>query len=113
MHELSIAHGLVRTAVEHALAGGAARVSRLDVVIGALAGVEPEALAFCFPLAARETVCEGAELAITIVPGRGRCGACGAEADITALMEACPACGQWPIAVEGGREMTLRSMEVT
>jgi hydrogenase nickel incorporation protein HypA/HybF len=113
VHELSIATSLVETAVRNAEVAGARTVVSLELKLGALAGVEPEALSFCFPVAARGTICEGAELKLEIVPASGTCAACGALSEVRDLLEPCPACGAWPLAVEGGREMRLESLEVT
>ncbi len=113
MHELSIAMSLVQTAVRHAEAEGARSVQRVKVRVGALSGVEPDALSFCFPVAARESLCEGADLDLEIVPGAGTCPACGATSEVRDLMAPCPTCGSWPLAVEGGRDLALDSLEVT
>jgi hydrogenase nickel incorporation protein HypA/HybF len=113
MHELSIACGLVRTASDEAARHGASHVVSLDVVIGGLCGVEPDALSFCFPAAASGTACEGAELRIEVEPAKGRCAQCATESDVRDLMSPCPHCGAWPLALEGGREMRLRALEVT
>jgi hydrogenase nickel incorporation protein HypA/HybF len=113
MHELSIATSLVETAARNAEAHGARRVVGLNVRIGALSGVEPDALSFCFPIAARETPCEGAELRLEIIPASGTCGKCGERMEVRDLLAPCPACGEWPLRVEGGREMQLESLEVT
>ena len=113
MHELSIARGIVRTATEAASRHGAARVVKVDVVVGALCGVEPGALAFCFPAAAAGTVCEGAELAIEVEPATGYCERCASKSDVRDFMSPCPACGAWPLGLEGGREMKLRALEVS
>ncbi len=113
MHELSIATSLVETAVRTARSNGAGRVVRLEVRLGSLCGVEPEALTFCFPIAARETPCEGAELRLRIVPASGTCGRCSARTEVSDLLAPCPSCGEWPLRVEGGREMLLESLEVT
>lgn len=113
MHELSIAVSLIQSTVEQALARGATGVSRIHLRLGALSGVEPEALDFCFPLAARGTLCEGAELDIEVRAARGVCAACGQTSPIHGLMEPCPACGAWPLALEGGREIQLEALEVT
>jgi hydrogenase nickel incorporation protein HypA/HybF len=112
MHELSIACSLVCTASSEAERHGASRVTRLDVVVGALAGVEPASLSFCFPVAAAGTRCAGAELNLDVVPARANCPACHHEGEARDLMDACPRCGSWPLVLEGGREMCLRSMEV-
>ena len=113
MHELSIATSLVDAAVRSASANGASRVVRLDVRLGSLAGVEPEALSFCFPIVARETLCEGAELRLRIVPAAGTCGRCATRTEVSDLLAPCPACGEWPLRIEGGREMQLESLEVS
>ncbi len=112
MHELSIAMSLVETAARQAESQGYHGVRKVSLRLGALAGVEPESLSFCFPLAAKDTICEGAELELTFVPGSGVCGSCGSRSEVTDLLAPCPSCGGWPLAVEGGREMQLESMEV-
>ncbi|GAB4305688.1 MAG: hydrogenase maturation nickel metallochaperone HypA [Myxococcota bacterium] len=112
MHELSIAQGIVRIAMKYAELHKAERVARIDITIGALSGVESEALSFCFPFAAEGTVCEGAELGVTIEKGKGSCEKCGASVEVSDLMTVCPACGNWPLKVEGGNEMLIKSLEV-
>ena len=112
MHELSIATSLVETAARSAAANGADRVLKVNVRIGTLSGVEPESLSFCFPIVARETVCDGAELHLEIVPGSGTCPKCEAKSEVHDLLAPCPGCGDWPLRVEGGREMQLESLEV-
>ncbi len=112
MHELSIATSLVETAVRTAAAHRAVRVTRLRLLLGSLAGVQQSALEFSFPIAARGTLCEGAVLEIVPVPARGTCPRCRTVADVDDLMAPCASCGDWPLEVAGGREMTLDSLEV-
>jgi hydrogenase nickel incorporation protein HypA/HybF len=112
MHELSIACDLVRTATDEAARNGASRVVSVDLVLGALTGVEPAALSYCFPVAAAGTACDGAELRIEVEPAIGRCAGCRATSEIRDLMSPCPQCGAWPLGLEGGREMKLRALEV-
>jgi hydrogenase nickel incorporation protein HypA/HybF len=112
MHELSIACGLVRTAADEAARNGASRVVSIEVVLGALTGVEAGALSFCFPAAAAGTTCDGAELRIEVEPAQGRCERCAAQSEVRDFMSPCPRCGAWPLALEGGREMRLRALEV-
>lgn len=113
MHELSIAQNLVRIASETAAQRGAGRVLRLEVRLGALAGVQTDALSFCFPVAAKATVCEGATLQLTVVPALGTCGQCGGSCEVSDPMAPCPTCDAWPLLLEGGSEMTLRCLEVS
>lgn len=112
MHELSIACSLVRAAIEQAASNHATRVVNLDVVLGALSGVEMESLMFCFPAVARGTMCDGAGLRVEIAPATGRCPGCLTTCQVRDFMDPCPACGAWPLGIRGGREMTLRAVEV-
>lgn len=61
MHELGIAQGIVELVAEKS---EGARVVRVVVVVGRLVAVLPDALRFCFELAAEGTVAEGAALEI-------------------------------------------------
>jgi len=112
MHELSIACSLVKAAIEQAMSHHATRVVNLDVVLGALSGVEMDSLMFCFPAVARGTMCDGAGLHVEIVPAAGRCPGCLNTCQVSDFMDPCPDCGAWPLGIKGGREMTLRAVEV-
>ncbi len=112
MHELSIACSLVKAAAAEAIRHGALRVVKVDVVLGALSGVQMDALLFCFPAVAKGTVCEGAGLDVEIEPARGRCPGCATTSEVRDFMTHCPVCGSWPLGLEGGREMRLRALEV-
>jgi hydrogenase nickel incorporation protein HypA/HybF len=113
MHELAIAQSLVEVGAREARSAGAARVERIDLRLGSLAGVDAEALSFCFSVAARGTPCEQADLRIATMPAAGCCPACGATCEVHDLMHQCPECGGWPLDVKGGREMVIASLEVT
>jgi len=66
MHELGITRNIV------AIVGEAARgrrVVRITLEVGALAGVLPDALAFCFDAVTQGTAIEGAVLDIVARPG--------------------------------------------
>ncbi|MEV4196532.1 hydrogenase maturation nickel metallochaperone HypA, partial [Streptomyces toxytricini] len=74
MHEMSIAMAVVAQVEEAAASAGAAAVTEVRLRVGELAGVVPDALAFCFELACADTLLAGAALAAETVPGRARCG---------------------------------------
>ena len=112
MHEMSLALNIVRIAAERARAAGARRVNRVTVAVGALAGVETEALRFCFDAARREEpLTAGAELVLEDVPARGRCAACG-EVPLPMLVGCCPACGRPGLEIVSGRELAVRALNV-
>jgi hydrogenase nickel incorporation protein HypA/HybF len=67
VHELAVVRSIVETVAEHARGG---TVTRVRLVIGLQSGVSPEALEFCFGLAARDTALDGADLVVDVRPGR-------------------------------------------
>jgi hydrogenase nickel incorporation protein HypA/HybF len=72
MHEVMLACALIDRISDHAKRVGAVRVSVISLRMGTLAGIE-SALRFCFPSAAKGTLCERAELNIEMVPLTVRC----------------------------------------
>lgn len=66
MHELAIMHGIVESVTEKS---GGVRILRIVLEIGELAAVLPDALRFCFDIAAEGTLAEGATLDIRHTAG--------------------------------------------
>lgn len=109
MHEMSITQGIIDLCLQHA---GGRRVKSLKVEIGQLSSVVPEAIEFCFEACSRDTLLDGAQLAITRTPGQGRCQECGAETPLTELFAACSICGSYQVTITAGEEMRVREIEV-
>jgi hydrogenase nickel incorporation protein HypA/HybF len=109
MHEFSIASAVVATAVKHA---GGRRVTVVSLRLGALRQVVPDALAFAFEIVARETLCEGARLEWENVPARVRCTPCACTSTLERLPLRCPCCGGGAVAVVGGEELEVESIEI-
>lgn len=108
MHELAIASSIVELAV------GAARghkVIRVNLEIGKLSGVVPEAIAFCFPEVAIGTTAEGADLVIADIDGMARCEACGNTFATPDLLTTC-GCGSCRFQRLSGEELNLKSIEI-
>ena len=112
MHELSIAQALVEQVERVVLAEAALRANKVSIAVGALSGVEPEALLGAFPLVAEGTVAEGAELAIEKMAARVRCLACGSEAETEAFFIGCAVCGSREVELTAGRELHIQSVEL-
>lgn len=112
MHELSLAQALVEQAEAALRREGGGRAVHLTVVIGALSGVDPEAFAFAYPLAAEGTLLEGAELRMEEIPARVNCRACGAPSEPDPLLIRCGACGSDEVDLVSGREFLLRELEM-
>ena len=76
MHELSIASAILDAVRNEAEKRPGAHVTKVGVRIGALSGVEPEALSFGFSALVQGTDLEPLALVIEPVPRRQRCPAC-------------------------------------
>jgi len=109
MHELAIAQAIVDIAVGHARGRPVARV---EVRVGHLRQVVPDALAFSFELVAQGTVAQAAELVLEEVPPAGRCRTCGAQGPLDALPLCCAACGGWDVDVTAGEELLVDAIEI-
>ncbi|WCT78544.1 hydrogenase maturation nickel metallochaperone HypA [Novosphingobium humi] len=112
MHEMAICESIRQILEEQARSAGFTRVERVRLAIGALSGVEPEALRFGFDVVMRGGVAEGARLEIEDVAARAWCMPCGANVAIAARYDACPQCGSYQLQVTGGEDMTIRELEV-
>ena len=112
MHEAGIALTLLETA-ERALADRpAARVLRLVVRVGELAGVSAGALDFAFTCLRPGTRLDGASLVIESVPLALDCEACGRRTSVENLVFLCGACGSPRGRIATGRELELHSLEI-
>lgn len=108
MHEYSIASGLVQIALRDA---GGRRVTAVNLRVGPLRQVVPEALTFAFEVVARGTACDGARLEQEVVECRLRCPSCAVEWTATEPNFRCRRCG-WPAVVLSGDELMMESIEV-
>jgi hydrogenase nickel incorporation protein HypA/HybF len=112
MHELSLMEGMVADLEAEAAKQGFARICRIRLEVGRLSGVEVEALRFAFGPATEGSLAEGADLEILEIAGTGRCQACGAEVEIAARFDPCPACGDGFVQVSGGTELRIKDLDV-
>ena len=112
MHEMSIAESIAQIAEEAAMRDGDSAIRRVFVEIGALAGVEVEALRFCWDAVTRSGRAAGADLDIIRTPGQAWCLQCSATVALGAPYEPCPRCGGYEVQVTGGTEMRVKEIEV-
>jgi hydrogenase nickel incorporation protein HypA/HybF len=112
MHELSLAESMIQIIEDAAVAQKFERVRVIWIEVGSMAGVEAEALRFCFDAVARDTVAQGSRLEIVDVPGSGTCLDCGSNHPVANLFDACPACGSFAVQVSGGTGMRVKELDV-
>jgi hydrogenase nickel incorporation protein HypA/HybF len=109
MHELSIADAVVRICCEHARGR---KVVAVELQVGRLRQVVPDALGFAFALVAEGTEVEGAALEIEVVPARVSCEACGAETEVDSFPLVCGSCGGSAVEVVAGEECQVHALEI-
>ncbi|MEJ8836039.1 hydrogenase maturation nickel metallochaperone HypA [Ramlibacter sp. AN1133] len=109
---MSLAEGVLQLIEDARRRQAFARVLSVHLEVGALAGVEPEAMRFCFDAVTRGTVAGGARLEILAVPGTGSCMGCGETVEMKELYGDCPRCGSAQVQVTGGTELRVSELEV-
>jgi hydrogenase nickel incorporation protein HypA/HybF len=112
MHELSIASAILETVRKEAEKRPGARVNKVGVRIGALSGVEPEALSFSFTVLVQGTELDHLTLEIESVPRRQRCPTCDFTFEAPEDSLACPRCGRAETVLSGGEELDLAYLEI-
>jgi len=112
MHEMALCEGVLQVLDEYAGKQGYTRVRTVWLEIGALAGVEVEAMRFGFDVVTRGTLAEGAQLQIIERPGEAWCLQCAKTGTVKQRFDACPDCGSYQLQVTGGEEMRIKELEV-
>ena len=112
MHELSVSLSLIEQIQRVAEENGARSVTRIELSIGPLSGVEPDLLRNAYPMAAAGTIAADAELVITITAIRVTCNECGAESPASVNRLICGECGNYRTEVASGDELILQRIEL-
>jgi hydrogenase nickel incorporation protein HypA/HybF len=110
MHEYSIVQSLVDRVDREVRSRAATSVHRLSIRIGELSGVDPGLLMTAYVTFRERTVCERAELDLTVVPARWACEQCGRSIEPGRLLQ-CEACGR-PARLTEGDEIVLDRIEM-
>ena len=111
MHELALTQTIVDLVVERARREGVRAVSRVTIEVGAAAGVESDALRFCFDIVTADTLVKGAELAIETIALQARCRTCALSFEPPSLVSPCPRCGSYGPLLERGGELRVKSFD--
>ncbi len=112
MHEMGIIAGVidsVRTSAEDA---GATKVDAVSLSIGQMTEVIEDVLKFAWEALTEGTICEGAELRVTMIAPRSLCPECGQEFEHDRFHRGCPYCDNPLTELVAGREMRIDSIEV-
>ncbi len=113
MHEVSVMQSAMEIAFDYAKAQNAQQIHRVNMRVGALAGVVPDALEFAFDIVVQGTMAEGAKLEIEFVPALCQCTACGSEFEPKDFFYECPNCKSLAVELKRGKELELAYLEVS
>lgn len=112
MHEMSLCEGVLQALQDNARTQGYQRVKTVWLEIGALSGVEVEAMRFSFDVVTRGSLADHARLEIIDVPGEAWCMQCSKSVPAKQRFDACPDCGSYQLQVTAGEEMKIKELEV-
>lgn len=112
MHEMALSESIIEAIEAAAGQHGYRKVSIVRIEVGPLAGVEKEALRFCFDAVARGTIADGARFEILDTEARAWCLACGKSVVISQRLDCCPECGSYQLQVQSGDELRIKDLEV-
>ena len=112
MHEYSIVDSLLQLAEEHAIKNNTTKVTKLEIKIGVLSGVEPELLKTAFETFKEGTMCEDAVFIMRIQPVVIKCEECGFEGELKKDEYLCPSCKSGKLKILDGEDMYLMSLEL-
>lgn len=112
MHEVGIIESTLDVIRREARTHQAARVTRVVMRVGAISGVDVEALRFAFEACTPDSIAAGAELEIESVPAQAHCASCDRDFTIeSGFIFQCPQCAAFSGDVRSGRELELRRLE--
>ncbi len=112
MHEMSLCEGVLQVLQENASSQGFSSVKTVWLEIGALSGVELDAMRFCFDAVMRDSLADKARLKIIEVPGKAWCMKCAKAVQVEQRFDQCPDCESYQLQVVSGDEMRIKELEV-
>lgn len=111
MHELSIIQNIYNTIKDIAAENNLKVIKKVYLKIGALRQVVPEFLTFAFEHVTADSLAQGAELIIEVIPVQILCHTCQQQHTVTDNFYVCPNCNSADIEIITGKEIVLASIE--
>ena len=114
MHEMGVAMQIIEIA-EASIPDDMtqSRIERVNLKVGKLSAIVVDSLRFCFDVATKDTVLDGAELVIDEIPVVAQCNNCGVKWTIETPVFVCNHCKGTQIELLSGRELDIESIEIS
>ena len=103
---------MLSLALEKAGEAKAAKITRINLVVGELSGVVPDCVQFYFGIISKDTIADGAALNFETRPIQIRCRKCQNVFTPANYEWACPTCHETSVEIASGRECYMESLEV-
>ncbi len=107
MHELAVAREIIDIVQGEMDRRGLRRIEAVALRIGALTGINADALTFGFEASVVDTPLAGAHLIIETMPVRAACRSCGKESEIEPYLFICPHCASSDLEIVQGEELDI------
>jgi len=119
MHELSMADAIVKTVIEAAEKNDALEILEVTIEVGQMTMLNPEQLKFMLEVLSEDTLLNGAEFNMELIPIEIECLSCGfkGEADSEELdhyvpVINCPNCEEKNMNIIAGRECNVKNIKI-
>lgn len=112
MHEMSIVVSIVDIAEDEAKKNNANKISKIELDIGTVSGIELDALNFAFDSIKEETMLKNAEIKINIIKAKSKCEDCNYEFKTEDVYTLCPKCNSYKTNISEGKEMRVKSISI-
>ena len=112
MHELSVCLALLDKVMSIAEERDALRITRIELTVGPLSGIEIDLLETAWPIASAGTLADGADFVVEATAVTVRCDVCEKESSAHSNRLVCGHCGAHQTRVVTGEEMILQRVEL-
>ncbi|MDN5349474.1 MAG: hydrogenase nickel incorporation protein HypA/HybF [Bacteroidales bacterium] len=112
MHELSIAMQIIEIVKEEAKNHAAIGVSAINLDIGKLSGIEPDALEFAMEEAVKGSMAEKAEVHYNYIQAVSVCEDCCREFEVQDYFKTCPFCNSLNTSLIKGKELKIAAIDL-
>ena len=109
---MSIVESIIELAESEALKNNAKVISKLELDIGKVSGIEIKALNFAFNSIKHETMLKNAVIKINILKAKSKCEDCSFEYDVEDVYSLCPKCNSYKTNIIQGKEMKVKSISI-
>jgi hydrogenase nickel incorporation protein HypA/HybF len=112
MHELAITQSMFDIVLKQAEQVRAKKINKINLVIGEMTGVVSDSVQFYLDFLTKDSIAEGAEVSVKMVPPQAQCRNCNQIFELKEFDWTCPNCKGNSVEIIAGKELFVESIEV-